>query len=639
MKRSRIVLTILLVSLLPLGISLPMAQPVEAWGLTTHMFIVNEATAGISDTSWSEVFDYYLPELMAGSTTPDQAWQDWDNHLYYPASGEHNAPLAAKMWYDYAKANFTAGEWEKGFFAAGIMSHYFSDPCIPIHTDDPFPGHSGYEGDVNENLGDLDLSTPTETLITNVTNEVVIVATLAHPYYSTITAAYPNNDTRVIESNQAIKDITEECLSRAINGTLSLFYTLTNGITAPDIVITYDYVAMFDYAHVNDYSDENALSSINQTLVRNHIQMQIQNSAFSAGDLDGVDMLIMTCGLTAYTSDELSVISAWAASGNKSIILTGRGDYSESEDIARPNQVLTAIGSNIRINDDNVYMQGTYAAHYNDLYQIPDPLDTLGLTSSVGSITLFSPASLYFIDEGPVLPIVFADPSGYQTNQKDPAPTVVYDDSQDGVNGNQIPMIAVEELGELRVLVAGSTFFSDYDYGKTAIFNNIVLLENFIDWALGNRSESNIADIDEMGPRIGGFSATPEDPDEGVAVTISATVTDSSSVDSVWLSYVFGEATVEIPMIASGDTYSAEIPDITTGTLLVFVKANDTEGNIAIRGGFIITWSADTTTPTDTTTSTDTTTPGIPGIMTLLVTVGVIVVIVVLVAVLIIKRR
>ncbi|MFW9849919.1 MAG: zinc dependent phospholipase C family protein [Candidatus Thorarchaeota archaeon] len=640
MKKSSFILMILLVSTIPFAITLPMAQPAEAWGLTTYMFIVSEASDGISDTGWSEAFAYYLPELMSGSTTPDQAWQDWDNHLYYPETGEHHAPWAAQLWYDYAKANFTAGEWEKGFFAAGVMSHYFADPNIPIHTDDPFPGHAGYEGDINSNLGNLDLTTPTETLVTNVTAEVIAAATRSHPYYDTIVAAYPDNDTVAIESNPTIKSITEECLSRAVNGTLSLFYSLTDGITAPTIVITYDYVALFDYAHANDYSDENALTSVNQTLVRNHFEMQTQDSAFSAGDLDDVDLLILTCGLFEYTTDELSVISAWAATGNKSIIITARGDFSESEDIARPNQLLDAIGSEIRINDDNVYMQGTYNPWYNDLYDIPDPGDTMGLTSSVSSITLYSPASLYFINESPVLPIIYADKSAYQTNQLDPAITVVYDDSQDGVNGDQIPMIAVEEIGELRVLVAGTTFFSDYDYGKVALFNNVVLLENFIDWAIGNRSESNIPDFDEMGPRIGGITQTPENPDNETSVTISATITDPSSVDSAWLWFDTGTEEIEVLMSAVGDSFSAEIPIIASEPLDVFIYANDTGDNIAIRGPITVTWGADTT-PTSTTTPTPTepTTTSPPPEMMIILIGGIGIVVVLIVVVVIVKRK
>ncbi len=126
---------LLLLSTVPPMIILPLANTAEAWGLTTHMFMVSEAINGISDTDWAEVFEYYSPEILQGSTTPDQAWQDWDNHLYYPETGEYNAPKAAATWYEYAYANFTAGNWEEGFFAAGVMSHYASDPHIPVHTD------------------------------------------------------------------------------------------------------------------------------------------------------------------------------------------------------------------------------------------------------------------------------------------------------------------------------------------------------------------------------------------------------------------------------------------------------------------------------------------------------------------------
>ncbi len=633
MKKSKLVLTILLFSLIPFAVTLPMAQPAEAWGLQTHMFIVSEAVANISDEGWMTAFEYYLPEIMAGSTTPDQAWQDWDNHLYYPETGEHNAPSAAALWFDYAKANFTAGDWEKGFFAAGVMSHYFADPCIPLHTGPGHPGHAGYEADINSNLGIIELTPASETLITNVTQEVVSAATRSHVYYDLIVAAYPDNETQSLDQIP-IMDATEECLSRAVNGTLSLFYTLTNGITAPEIVITYDFVAMFDYAHSNDYSDQDALNSINQTLVRNHFQMKNQISAITAASLNDVDLLVVTCGLNVYSSDELTAISNWAATGNKSLIITGRGDFSESEDIARPNSILNAIGSDIRINDDNVYMEGTYQPWYNDLYEIPNPLDTLGLTTSVSSLTLFSPTSLYFIDEGPVLPIIFADPSGYQTDQSDPAPTIIYDDTQDGVNGEQIPLMAIEEIGDLRLLVSGTTFFSDFDYGKTAIFSNVILLENFLDWATGNRSEDNIADADEMGPYIGSLSNAPDPLTEGSEATVSVTVTDTSGVDSVWMSYDSGSETVDVEMTSDGNVYSASIPDITTGSLEVFIYANDTIGNTAIRGAFTITWGAAITDGS----TTDTATPPPPDTM-LFMAVGIGVVIVLMLVVLIIKRR
>ena len=585
----------LLIPLIPFAITMQTAMPVEAWGLQTHQFIVTTAMEQISNESWLDAFEYYTPELISGCTAPDQVFQNWTNHLYYPETGEHNAPLAAQQWYDYAKANFTAGNWEDGFFAAGVMTHYFTDPHIPVHTDLLWDGHSAYESDINSNLGGLELTNGTETLIANVTEAVIIGATYAHQFYDDIYAAYPANESEAMEDS-TILSITEDCLSRAIIGTLSLFYTLADGITAPDVVYTYNFVALFDYAHANDYTDDATMTSIEQTLARKHFEKFDQTTAITAGDLTDVDLLVVTCGLNEYTADELTAITNWAATGNKSIIITSRGDYSIAEDTTRPNQILEAISSNIRVNDDDVHMLGTYATHYNDLYDIPDPADTLGLTASVNSLTLYSPSSLYFIDEGPVLPIIMGVESTWQRDRAAPNITVIYDDTEDGKNGEQIPLVAVEEIGELRVLVSGTTFFSNFDYGKTALFSNIVLLENFLGWAIGDRSEDNIADVDEVGPRIGAIEVSPVNPVANESVTVSATITDTNDVDEVILQYNSTSGIVEVSMTATGDTYSVVIPELFEGRRYFRIIATDTDGNEAIRGDYTIVWGVE---PTD----------------------------------------
>ncbi|TFH03960.1 MAG: hypothetical protein E4H14_15730, partial [Candidatus Thorarchaeota archaeon] len=101
---------IIIILVLPLFTAISLSQvtaPVEAWGLVTHMNIASEAIDALSNSTWKQVFDYYRPEILAGSTTPDQAWQDWDNHLYYPETGEYNAPIAAQRWFNYTRDNFT----------------------------------------------------------------------------------------------------------------------------------------------------------------------------------------------------------------------------------------------------------------------------------------------------------------------------------------------------------------------------------------------------------------------------------------------------------------------------------------------------------------------------------------------------
>ncbi|TFF95088.1 hypothetical protein EU546_03905, partial [Candidatus Thorarchaeota archaeon] len=450
--RSRCFILVLLLSATTIpAVVLPTAVNTEAWGLSTHFFMVSEAMEAITNESWYDAFELYAPEVLEGCTTPDQAWQDWDNHLYYPETGEHSAPQAAQHWFDMAKANFTAGQWEAGFFAVGVMTHYFSDPCIPVHTDEYWPGHTGYEHDINENLETLTLESASEVLVENVSQYVIDCATYSHQFYDDVYAAYEEEESRALD-NGTIEALTEDCLSMAVNGCLRLFYTLQQYAEPPDTSLTYEYRALIDYAHSNDYIDdegESQLTSVEQTLEREGFNTSRQTEAFSTEDLDAIDLVVITCASDDYTSAELSALASWAATGNHSLLLTSRGDFSTYTEIAHVNAILAELGSNIRANDDNVYMEGTLNPWYNDLSVIPSPDDTLDLTENVTSLTLFSPTSLYFLDEYPVLPVAFADESAYQTDQTTPPIDVKYDTVQDGEHGDQIPLIAVEEIGSL----------------------------------------------------------------------------------------------------------------------------------------------------------------------------------------------
>ncbi|RDE12064.1 MAG: hypothetical protein C4K47_08725 [Candidatus Thorarchaeota archaeon] len=634
MRKQWFALMLLVVPLMPVAVILSMASPASAWGLATHQFIATEAIGSITNASWASAFDYYTPEIMEGSTTPDTTWQDWDNHLYYPETGQYTAPQAATRWFNFARDNFTAGNWESGFFAAGVMLHYSSDPCTPTHTGPNSTAHAAYERDTNDNLDSLSLTTPSETYIPNVTELVVQSATFAHQYYDIVVEAYPSSDSRMIATNATIKALTEACVSRAINATLSLFHTLTLGINAPDVSYAFEYVALIDYAHSNDYATGAQLNAVNATLARAGFEMRIQYAAINATSLADVDLLIATCALNAYSANELSNIATWASSGNKSILLTGRGDFSTNVDDARPNQILEAIGSHIRINDDNVYMTGTYQPWYNDLTVIPAASQTAGLTENVSSITLFSPSSLYFTVDGPVLPIIYADHTGYQTDQVPPGIQVVYDDTDDGQYGNQTPLMAIEQVGALRLLVAGTTFFSDFDYGKTD-FDNVHVVENFLYWVT-NRTQGTIPDVDEVGPRISAVQWTPSSPLNDQPVVFSASVTDPDNVDTVMLEYILDTETVTVPMTQVGGVYSATISGLENKTIAVKVVANDTSGNIATRAYFSLAWAGSTT---STTTTTTTTSAGPVDTLTYVVIIGSVAAVVVVVLTVFARRR
>jgi len=576
--------------------------------------------------------------VISGSTAPDTAWQDWDNHLYYPETGEYYAPIAAQRWYDFARANFTSENWEDGFFALGVASHYMVDPAICLHTDQAgspepptnYEGHSAYEGDINDNLGSLVLDTPGEFVITNVSQRVVDHAVYSHQFLDYILDAYVTSEDVAIQTNATIKAFTEDCLSMALNSTLSLFYTATIGLDAPDVTITYEYKAMVDYAHTNDYIDysgESKLISLNQTLGRAGYQMINQASEITTASLADIDLFIATCAYEAYTTDELAALSTWASSGNKSILLTGRGDFSEYVNLARPNQILNAIGAHIFVNHDNVYMNGTYQPWYNDLTEIPVAGETAGLTEGVGTFTMYSPSSLYFTEDDPVLPVIWADVKAYQTDQRSPAPTVIYDDTIDLEYGDQIPLAAVEEIGDLRLLVAGTTFFSDFDYGKTATFDNVVFLENFLEWA-SNRSIGAVTDVDEIGPRISDVQWTPNNPYNGDSVSFTLNASDPSGIENVTLQYEGDSGPVLLTMTYNGDGYNVTIPGLSDQTILVKIVATDTEGNTAVRAYFSVTWVSETQPP-----------PIDEGTLLLIAAVGVGVIVVIIIAVVFMKKR
>ena len=607
MKKSSAILIILILPLLTTVAFLPTPQ-VDAWGHATHYFIVNKAVDNLGNASWADAFEYYTQDLLSGAVAPDVLWQDWENHLYYPDTGYGNAPASAAKWYDFARANFTTGNWDDGFFAAGVMAHYYSDPCIPVHTDVLWDGHSAYETDINANLGILTIATPSESIVSNVSQLVVDNATYSHQYYDMVYDAYPTSDSEAIATNSTIKTLTENCLSMAVDGVLSLFYNLTLGLDAPDVTITYEHVALIDYAHENDYTyPADEMTELNQTMANNGFELIKQTTPITSDNLTTVDLLIITCAYTDYTVDELAAITSWFQSGDKSILLVGRGDFDYYTDNLIMNNVLAAISSNIRINDDNVYMEGTYNPWYNDIYTIPDPADTLNMTLGVSSVSFFSPTSLYFLEDDPVLPIIYADVTAYQTDQQPPVPDVIYDDVMDGEWGNQIPLAAIEEIGTGRILVAGTTFFSNYDIGDP-VFKNIDMLENFLDWAVGNRSENNIAAVDEVGPRISNVVWDPASPDEGVGVNVSATVTDPGGVSVVNLKYNNGTHDVVVSMtLGTGDVYTAEIEDVTSGSLDITIQATDNSANTATRTPFTITWNPSTTTTTTTTTTSTTT--------------------------------
>ncbi len=94
---------------------------------------------------WRDLFLSKIEPYLAGSKAPDNEFKDFKNHVLHVKEGFWGgAVAAAQKWCDTARAAFAEKRWSDAVYAAGVLSHYYSDPWQPFHT-----GQSEAEGVVH----------------------------------------------------------------------------------------------------------------------------------------------------------------------------------------------------------------------------------------------------------------------------------------------------------------------------------------------------------------------------------------------------------------------------------------------------------------------------------------------------------
>lgn len=84
---------------------------------------------------WSDLLLHHYREYLAGSEAPDTRFKDFRNHvLHVEESNWGGAPPEARRWYGRLIDALRRREWAESAFAAGVLSHYFADPFMPLHT-------------------------------------------------------------------------------------------------------------------------------------------------------------------------------------------------------------------------------------------------------------------------------------------------------------------------------------------------------------------------------------------------------------------------------------------------------------------------------------------------------------------------
>ncbi len=72
---------------------------------------------------------------MLGAKAPDDQFKDFKNHVLHVRDNFWGgAESAAKEWYATLLDRLRTSDWTQAAFAAGVLSHYVTDPLMPLHT-------------------------------------------------------------------------------------------------------------------------------------------------------------------------------------------------------------------------------------------------------------------------------------------------------------------------------------------------------------------------------------------------------------------------------------------------------------------------------------------------------------------------
>lgn len=72
---------------------------------------------------------------LKGAKDPDDEFKDFQNHVLHVSDGGWGGAVkACQHWLEQSLGCLRAGQWSDAAYACGVLSHYFTDPIMPLHT-------------------------------------------------------------------------------------------------------------------------------------------------------------------------------------------------------------------------------------------------------------------------------------------------------------------------------------------------------------------------------------------------------------------------------------------------------------------------------------------------------------------------
>jgi len=105
---------------------------------STHHYFAIDALFEVSSDRGQSLANFMLAnygEYLKETKDPDTVFKDFENHVLHVQDGYWGgAAKMAEKWLDKSLRMLSVANWKEAAYAIGVLSHYFTDPFMPLHT-------------------------------------------------------------------------------------------------------------------------------------------------------------------------------------------------------------------------------------------------------------------------------------------------------------------------------------------------------------------------------------------------------------------------------------------------------------------------------------------------------------------------
>ena len=84
---------------------------------------------------WCRLFLAEVEQFTDGAKAPDKKFRDFCNHVLHVSDNYWGGAVpSAELWYGRLVESLKSEEWRRAVYCAGVLSHYVTDPFMPLHT-------------------------------------------------------------------------------------------------------------------------------------------------------------------------------------------------------------------------------------------------------------------------------------------------------------------------------------------------------------------------------------------------------------------------------------------------------------------------------------------------------------------------